>query len=338
MEDLANRFQVESVPYVCFIRGGATKDHVLDSVKGFGPKFLAEFSQLIFKHSTEEERAVQAQFRDNAPGENIEDVIKNISLSPHEVDALAALPLADVGSYIVRRTRKELGTAEVDSNLAFDISRHESASTAVAQSILTRIKQDVHAYADSANKSASPKILYLSDAEVTGYFAGREDCEQTLRRGLNGIRELLQRLVHLRDQDIRMVQECVPMLKKAANWIALPEDMDPGDRRSRTRFFLLRTAGLNAMVWVEFLFGALLSSRGEEDLLRLNPFLGSNTVRVMMSLCIISMLRANRVGHANRCIGTAIGLLALLEKVRCIKSAYALMRELRNSNETLLYY
>jgi len=42
VEDLANRFEVESVPYICFIRGGGTKDHVLDSVKGFGPKFLAE--------------------------------------------------------------------------------------------------------------------------------------------------------------------------------------------------------------------------------------------------------------------------------------------------------
>jgi len=142
------------------------------------------------------------------------------------VDALAVLPLADVGSYIVRRTRRELGTAEVDSNLAFDITRHEAAGTAVAQSILTRIKQDVHAYAESANKCASPKILNLSDADIAGYFSGKKESEETLRRGLNGIRELHQRLVHIRDQDVRMVQECVPLLKKAANWIALPEDMD----------------------------------------------------------------------------------------------------------------
>jgi len=83
---------------------------------------------------------------------------------------------------------------------------------------------------------------------------------------------------------------------------------------AKTRFLLNRIAGQNAFVWVEFLFGMLLSSKGEEDLLKLNPYLSADTVTAIMHLITMSMLRANRLGHTNRCIGTAISLEGLLAK------------------------
>jgi len=82
----------------------------------------------------------------------------------------------------------------------------------------------------------------------------------------------------------------------------------------RTRFLLNRIAGQNAHVWVEFLFGMLLSSKGEADLLRLNPYLTPSALRCITHLVTLSMLRANRLGHVNRCIGTAISLESLLTK------------------------
>jgi hypothetical protein len=87
------------------------------------------------------------------------------------------------------------------------------------------------------------------------------------------------------------------------------------EKTLKTRFILNRIAGQNSFVWIEFLFGSLLSSKGEEDLLRLNPYLSTNTLAALFSLVMLSMLKANRLGHTNRCIGTVIGLESLLEKV-----------------------
>jgi len=41
----------------------------------------------------------------------------------------------------------------------------------------------------------------------------------------------------------------------------------------------------------------------------------SSMIKEMMSLITISMLRSNRLDHTNRCIGIAISLEALLQKI-----------------------
>ena len=73
--------------------------------------------------------------------------------------------------------------------------------------------------------------------------------------------------------------------------------------------------------WVEFLFGALLSSRGADDLRRLNPYLSESRLDLILQLVITVVLRANRVGHANRCIGAAIKLQQQLKKVVALSAA-----------------
>lgn len=50
-------------------------------------------------------------------------------------------------------------------------------------------------------------------------------------------------------------------------------------------------------------------------MLRLNPYLSPSTISEMLNLVSISMLRSNRLGHTNRCIGIAIGLETLLQKI-----------------------
>jgi hypothetical protein len=75
---------------------------------------------------------------------------------------------------------------------------------------------------------------------------------------------------------------------------------------------LNRHAGQNALIWTEFLFGVLISTKGNEDLRKLNPFWDDD---VVMNLTSLSMLPANRLGHTNRCIGTAIALEKMSETV-----------------------
>jgi len=99
------------------------------------------------------------------------------------------------------------------------------------------------------------------------------------------------------------------------NWVS--ESTENKDYE-KTRFILNRIAGQNSFIWSEFLFGVLLSSSGEIDLLKLNPYIDGKTLQVLLHLITITMLRANRLGHTNRCIGTAINLEELLSKVNFI--------------------
>ena len=48
---------------------------------------------------------------------------------------------------------------------------------------------------------------------------------------------------------------------------------------------------------------------------KLNPFLDSRIIQTVMNLTSITMLRANRLGHANRCMESAISLEKMLDTV-----------------------
>lgn len=61
------------------------------------------------------------------------------------------------------------------------------------------------------------------------------------------------------------------------------------------------------------LAGATLSSKGAEDIQSLNPYLEPGTLDLLLRLVGVTMLRANRVGHANRCIGMCVRLLGLVD-------------------------
>ena len=234
--------------------------------------------------------------------------------------------------------RSELGMKSVNPELAFDINKHEAAQTAPAVSVLTRFQEDVSAYATYTNTAKVSKIVNLSDKDVHAFFhiqstdsTAHTIAETKLTEALHGVRQLIHKLYEIRDADARMVQDTIPMLECAANWVppekattstvsvgtssGSSEVSKPATSFSKTRFLLNRIAGQNAFVWVEFLFGMLLSSKGEQDLLQLNPYLSADTLTAIMHLITMGMLRANRLGHTNRCIGTAISLESLLAKV-----------------------
>jgi hypothetical protein len=175
----------------------------------------------------------------------------------------------------------------------------------------------VAAYASFANTSQISKIVNLSDNDIQRFFNGDEDAEKILLEAQEGVRELLEQLYDLRDSDAQMIEDTIPLLERAANWVNVYDKTATNDNSQdlKTRFLLNRTAGRNSDVWIEFLFGSLISSRGEQDLRRLNPFLSLDTIKTMLNLVSICMLRSNRLGHTNRCIGMTIALDGLLTKI-----------------------
>ena len=314
-DKLAAAFEIESLPTVKFIRGGCSPSNVVGEIKGGGAQFLMEFAGVLHKTATPQESTMLRRFLMNSPGENVDVVLRNMATTDAEMGILATQPLQSVCSIVVSRRRLELGMGEVDSKIAFDVTNHEASKTAVAESVIARIRDDVAAYADVANHTPIPKIAKLSDTEIMDYFNGEPGAEEIIQQAHFGVQRLLQNLYMLRNSDAQMVEDTIPLLEKASNWVNVDDEIDDNVRQAKTRFLLNRYAGLNSEVWVEFLFGVLISSKGAEDLLKLNPYLTPDTVNVMLNLVTMSMLRANRLGHTNRCIGITIGLDSLLRKV-----------------------
>mmetsp|Transcript_21594 Transcript_21594/g.31811 ORF Transcript_21594/g.31811 Transcript_21594/m.31811 type:complete len:2705 (-) Transcript_21594:384-8498(-) len=164
---------------------------------------------------------------------------------------------------------------------------------------------------------------------------------------LQGVRDSVQQMLHLirklRDDDIAMVTTAIPLIVASSNHIHVnltSKDGQTKERMERLRFILQRKGGLQSHVWIEFIFGALLSTDGEADLLSLNPYLPLSTVNTIFDLVTVGMLRANRAGHANRCMGTIITLLGLLDKLldlpqdqRCKEKGTLLPKIVQTSND-----
>jgi hypothetical protein len=202
----------------------------------------------------------------------------------------------------------------INGKLAFDITNHDSSKTTPAQSVLSRFQDDVKAYADSANDIGVPKMKHLNDAIIQAYFNGNEGADQLLSEALVSIQELKTSLEKIRESDGKMVRNTIPLLHQAVNLV----DMSQGNelvKNSKTRFLLNRFAKQNSFIWIELLFGSLLSTKGEADLLRLNPYIDAETLTSVFHLVSVVMLRANRLGHTNRAIGIVIGLESLLKKI-----------------------
>eukprot|EP01038_Epipyxis_sp_PR26KG_P004031 gene4031-5768_t len=329
-DDLAAKFQIESMPTIIFLRGGYSPHFVLATLKPAGVQFMDEFSKLLSKHLTSAEVISLEKFHSNAPGENVRDIMKNITANLEQIDVLATQPLLDCYGFIKKQSRKELGMGDISSDLPFDVSGHDAANTAPATSVLNRFKDDIAAYAHNVNTSDVIKVINLSDRDINNYFLGDEAAAKVLQSSLTSIRQLANKLHQLKKADSEMIRDTIPLLERAVNWVALakesakktPSLKQSGDDQNvhKIRFLLNRYAGQNSSVWIEFLFGSLLSSKGEDDLLKLNPYISDSTVTTVLSLVKACMLRANRLGHTNRCIGTVISLESLLDKALKVKT------------------
>jgi len=118
----------------------------------------------------------------------------------------------------------------------------------------------------------------------------------------------------MRDRDNKMVYEILPLLKHAINYVPDTEESNFSKKDlEMIQFILNRIAGQESLVWIEFLFGSLLSSKAIDDLKSLNPYLTENTVQMLLNLVSVCVLRSNRVGMINRCIAACVKLLRFLK-------------------------
>lgn len=253
-------------------------------------------------------------------------IVENISSSSEQAKILAHLPLSELKGFISTIKR----SSSLSPELFFDISEHESAKPTPAAKVIQRFKDDMAYYANTSNSVDLVKLFDFFDDDIFAYFSNASSTEnlefvdQKMTKALVMVKELLTRLNDTRDRDASMVKHTMQLLLNGANWVDIDAidvqiegDMD---RRHDTnivkiKYLLSRHSGLNPKVWIEFLFASLLSSTGEDDILRLNPFLSRETLATLLNLACLTMLRTNRLGHINRCIGTVVSLIKLLESV-----------------------
>lgn len=316
-DDLTERFKVESFPTIHFLRGGSSKEDIKGSIKGGGPQFIEEFMKLLTLHATDYEMQMLKKFHSKVfeDDSRTSDILSNLSINGEQLEILANQPLRAVDVFVTYETRSELGMPPVSDQLAFDVTQHEASKTAPAVSVLNRFKDDVQAYANVANYAPISKVKGISDTVVIDYFNGSLEAEKTLTQALEDVRNLKKSLESLRDSDSSMIRNAIPLVEEAVNLVDMKDDDPVHVLNEKTRFLLNRYACRNSNIWVEFIFGSLLSSKSFEDIRRLNPYISVATMELLFNLVSIIMLRANRLGHTNRCIGSVVGLESLLKKV-----------------------
>lgn len=318
---LALRLKVKSLPTIKFVRGGLKLANVLGSIEGIDEDFYGKFrTTLISVYTPEErermERILSGQSEVDAKAENdklSEKVSHMLQAGDRELKELTSRPLAIIATIVDENSRLGRGLPPIESKLSFDVSKHEAARTAVAQSMLQRMMDDVHAYAKIANELPNPKLTFLSENLLVDFFAAEKEAEAKVSSAVEGLEKLMTQLQELRALDEAAVNFSIALVTQSANFVDVAGGGYIG-RRARTEFLLRRTAGQAAELWPEFLFGSLISSKGESDITALNPYIPLERVDVILQIVMLTMLRANRMGHISRCVGATIVLQKLMKR------------------------
>ena len=165
-----------------------------------------------------------------------------------------------------------------------------------------------------ANQALLPKFSKIGETVLHKFFAGDATAVEELRASRTELTTALEQLEAMRNADSRMVNDNLPLLIRGVNYLNLGERCAPAQHFEKLKFILRREAHEISTIWIELLFGALLSSKGMDDLRRMNPYLSEDTCTLLLDIVSSVVLRANRVGHANRCIGSAVDLGQLIDK------------------------
>jgi thioredoxin len=331
-EALAHRFSVQKVPTILFLRGGATTEHVQARLEGGGAGLLPQFMQTLQQLAKDKDIERISHWNAVTRGPSLASAMA-IQVSGDELQRLALCPLASLQSYVSTSTRQERGLAKVDCKVEAlsGVFSHDAASSAVARSMLGRMTQDVDAYATAENARREVHVTGLSDVDLLHFFqTADEGCSSDIDpTGMEAARTslslLLRTLKDMRDADSEAISDAIPLLRHAANFVARGSYRSPTttpldaasseevEGLGRTLFMLKQASRQVPEVSVEFMFGATLSSQGVEDIAKLNPYMTTDTLNLLLRLVGVTMLRTNRVGHANRCIGMCVRLMGLVD-------------------------
>ena len=246
-----------------------------------------------------------------------------LTLTQQQLDVLSTRPLSVllIDEYVMFQSRDERGLSAVSDAMPFDVSGHPQAKSDVAKSMSARLQADMRTFAKQENGGKTAKLVRMLDSDVRRYVQSNDT--SALDGVETHIRTLLSALEKVRDEDNQYVSGALPWLIAQSNSVSTEQQAstesaqeDDTGTADRFRFLLRRYAGQESHLWLETVFAALLSSRCEEDLKRVNPYLTATDIELMMDVAVAAILRANRVGQANRAITDGHDLLHLIHQAK----------------------
>jgi hypothetical protein len=245
-----------------------------------------------------------------------------LGISDKEILAFSSMPLLPIqlDNYLQRLNRDQMGYEQVPNKLPFDVSRHPYAATNLASNMLRRLKNDAELYASDKNNGAYYRIHHLSDDNIASYVKEPQG-NTNLKKVIDLLLDLKDKMSKLCAFDMKFMASSMKYVVDAANYLgtfeAKPEDYerDNKDLRTRLAFGLLRYSRVECNIWFEHLVASLLSSKAEEEIQLLNPFLSIDKVQRTLEMCVVCLLHANRIGQVRRCLLLVDSLLSVLQKL-----------------------
>jgi hypothetical protein len=235
-------------------------------------------------------------------------------LSQNDVEVFAKDTLApiDLPSFIVEQNRQQLGMDPVSDEIPFNISKHPSCKSHVADSLLSRLTSDCKFYANQTNSATEFKFKTCLDADVERIVA--EPAGAVTVAALKQVERLIQALGNLATSDQKYVSFATEYL--APNALSIGSSVDAPHAKERISY-ILGCYGLVRMPMTnEFLITMLLSSCAESDLRYLNPYLSDKDCEMLMNTVISTLVRVIRIGHIRRCITEAKELFSILRWIQ----------------------
>ena len=223
------------------------------------------------------------------------------------------IPLG-LSSYVDLQSRSQRGMEDIPQELCFDVNEHSAAKAHVATAMVNSLTEDMKWYADQQNGLMEPKLIEFFDADIAGYVQSPTGGgTQKAKKKVEGLIAVIAKQQAL---DYARVLDGIHHVLDVINSPASSDGCDEAELRKRYAFMLGAESGRESKFWFELLVGMLLSTTGEADLAKLNPYLAEGGVKKVMDLTVGVMLTANRLGNLMRCGAMAKKVHGMLEKLQ----------------------
>ena len=298
----------------------------------FNNKLLSETKDTLFNSKSRAAAWIIPKVSDfSCSSRDLVDIVEldeySLNISRGDLDFFSSAPLGiiNIDNYIQYVSRDVLGLSPVGETIPFDVSNHDQSKSAVAKSMLDRLKLDTLDYAKSQNNGNTPKLKFILKLETllraqrttaVEIIASISDC-------INELSGLISKLSSLRELDSNYIEAGIPWLLGAVNLVnphtaqgvTVHDTIIEEEDRNKLLFKLKRCSKQESLIYIELLLGTLISSNQNYDLKRINPFLSDSDIVILNNVIVALILHSNRVGLINRCVNDANELLKSLSKL-----------------------
>lgn len=144
--------------------------------------------------------------------------LSSLSLSLDDLDRFSGLPLSslELEKYICHVSREDANLGLVGGSLPFEVDSHDQAKSAIAQSMLSRLRTDMAEFASAKNQEVTPKMRFLLSLDAMNVDQS-VDLLGTISAATAELDGLIAALEALRASDSKFVEDSLPWIQSMAN-------------------------------------------------------------------------------------------------------------------------